>query len=536
MTKRRDFLKSTAATAGVLIAGRLLTPAESLAARLAELAPDDIEKLLMQAIDAMRSAGAIFADARVGRYRRQNISTREQQIVNVVESDTIGIGVRALVRGTWGFAGTRELTPNGVSAAVREAIAIAKANRLPGAEPVVLAPGEKHGRQTWKSSFVTDPWDVALEDKAQLLFKANAEATKVPNVRFVQSSMSFVKEEKHYANTDGSYITQTIVRSDLPFTVTAVSSDNSDFQTRGNVVQPMGRGYEYIVAQDIVGNARLWGEQAAAKLTAQSVQPGAYDLVLHPSHLFLTIHESLAHATELDRVLGHEANMAGTSFMSPPAQKLGQTRLGPDFMNIQGDRSQDGGCATIGYDDDGIRPDKFLIVKNGIFNDYQTTRELAPTLDWWYKRQKLPTKSHGCCHADSWSSQQFQRMPNVSLLPGDKDLSWDDLIAGTDKGIAMLSRGTYSIDQQRYNAQFGAQVCYEIRGGKIVGQLKDVAYQMRTPDFWNALDAVGGKSSNGHGATFNDGKGEPGQSNAVSHFCPPVRVKAQSVINTGRTR
>jgi TldD protein len=301
-------------------------------------------------------------------------------------------------------------------------------------------------------------------------------------------------------------------------------------------VQPIGRGYEYILAQDAVTNARLWAEQAAEKLTAKSVEPGQWDLVLHPSHLFLTIHESLAHATELDRVLGHEANMAGTSFMAPPSQKLGMTRLGPDFMNVQGDRSQEGGCGTIGYDDDGIKPDDFLIVKNGIFNDYQTTRELAPTLDWWYKKQGRPTKSHGCCHADSWSSQQFQRMPNVSLLPGDKDIGWDDLIAATDKGIAMLSRGTYSIDQQRYNAQFGAQVCYEIRGGKIVGQLKDVAYQMRTPDFWNSLDMIGGRNSYGHGATFSDGKGEPGQASAVSHFCPPSRFKNQTVLNTGRTR
>jgi TldD protein len=536
MTKRRDFLKASATAASVIAAGRLLRPAELLAARLEALEPPEIEKLLMQAVDELRSAGATFADARIGRYRRQTISTREQQIVNVVESDTMGIGVRALVRGTWGFAGTRDLTPDGVSATVREALSIARANRLPGAEPVILAPGEKHGRKTWKSSYVTDPWDIALEEKAALLFKANAEAAKVPRVRFVQSGMSFVKEEKHYANTDGSFITQTVVRTDVPFTVTAVASDNSDFQSRGNVVQPIGRGYEYVLQNDIVNNARLWGEQAAEKLGAKSVELGRWDLVLHPSHLFLTIHESLAHATELDRVLGHEANMAGTSFMAPPADKLGKTRLGPDFMNVQGDRSQEGGCATIGYDDDGIKPDDFLIVKNGIFNDYQTTRELAPTLDWWYTSRNLPTKSHGCCHADSWSSQQFQRMPNVSLLPGERDLSWDDLIAGTDKGIAMLSRGTYSIDQQRYNAQFGAQVCYEIRGGKIVGQLKDVAYQMRTPDFWNALDAVGGKSSYGHGATFNDGKGEPGQSNAVSHFCPPVRITNQNVINTGRAR
>jgi TldD protein len=369
-----------------------------------------------------------------------------------------------------------------------------------------------------------------------LLFKANAEAMKVPTIRFVQSAMAFVKEDKFYANTDGSVISQTIIRSDLPFTVTAVAGDNSDSQSRGNAVQPMGRGYEYILAQDLVTNARLWAEQAAEKLQAKGVEPGVYDIILHPSNLFLTIHESLAHPTELDRAMGYEANMAGTSFIAPPRDKLGSLRLGQDLMNLQGDRSQAGGCATIGYDDDGIKPNDFLIVKNGIFNDYQTTRELAPTLDWWYRKQGVATRSHGNCHADSWSSQQFQRMPNVSLLPGEKDTTLDDIIAATDKAIVMYSRGTYSIDQQRYNAQFGAQVCYEVRGGKVVGQLKDVAYQMRTPDFWNSMDMIGGRSSYEMGSTFNDGKGEPGQSSAVSHGCVPSRFRNQTVINTGRTR
>jgi TldD protein len=535
MTKRRDFLKTGAAAAGIVVAGRLLTPADAFA-RLARYENADIEALLLQAVDQLRSGGASFADARIGRYRRQNISTREQQITGVSDTGSMGLGVRALLNGTWGFAATRELTPDGVAAAVREALAIARANRIPGAEPVILTPGQKHGRVTWKSAYTTDPWDVPLEEKAALLFKANAEALKVPTVRFVSTSMSFVKEEKFYANTDGSIISQTIIRSDLPFNATAVASDNSDSQSRSGPVQPMGRGYEYILAQDIGTNARLWAEQAAEKLKARSVEPGLYDIIIHPSILFLVIHESLGHSTELDRAMGYEANMAGTSFLSPPREKLGTFRMGPDFMNVRGDRSEPGACATIGFDDDGIKPDDYLIIKNGIFNDYQTTRELAPSLDWWYKKQGKATQSHGNCHADSWSSQQFQRMPNVSLMPAEKDASLNDIIAATDKGIVMYSRGTYSIDQQRYNAQFGAQVCQEVRGGKIVGQLKDVAFQMRTPDFWNAMDMIGGKSSYELGSTFSDGKGEPGQASAVSHGCVPSRFHRLMVINTGRTR
>ncbi len=540
MPNRRDFLRHTATAAGALAASRILQPSGALARGLLPplVEPESvpIERLLMDAIGAARSGGATFADARIGRYRRQFLNTREQQIINVVDNDTMGIGVRVLVRGTWGFAATRELTTDGVARAVREALAIAQANRLPGAVPVVLAPGERHPRATWKSAYVTDPWDVPIEAKADLLLRANAEARKVENVRFVTSGLQFVKEEKHYANTDGSLIVQTIIRSNVSFVPTAVAADSSDFQARDAVIQPAGRGYEYVLAQDLVGNARKWAEEAAEKLKAKSVEPGRYDLVLHPSHLFLTIHESLAHPTEFDRAMGHEANYAGTSFLAPPREKLGATKLGPEFMNILGDRSQEGGCATIGYDDDGVRPEDFLIIKNGIFNDYQTTREQAPWLDWWYKKQGTSTKSHGCAHADSWSSVQFQRMPNVSLRPGDRDIGWNDIIGATDRGIAIVGRGSYSIDQQRYNAQFGGQVFYEIRGGKIVGMLKDVAYQMRTPDFWNAMDMIGGKSSYEPGATFSDGKGEPGQANAVSHWCVPSRFRNQTVINTGRSR
>jgi TldD protein len=203
-------------------------------------------------------------------------------------------------------------------------------------------------------------------------------------------------------------------------------------------------------------------------------------------------------------------------------------------MNVRGDRSQPSGCATIGYDDEGVKPEDFDIIKSGVFVDYQTTREQAHWLKWWYDKQGRPVRSHGNSNADSWGSVQFQRMPNVSLMPGEKDLSWQDIIAATDRGIAIVGDGSWSIDQQRYNAQFGGQMCYEISGGKTVGLLKDVAYQLRTPDFWNALDMIGGKASYQLGAAFNDGKGEPGQSNAVSHGCVPSRFRQINVINTGR--
>ena len=536
---RRDFIKQTGMAAAAIAATGALTPARSFGGLLrsneVEMPPDDtVRALMMTAINTAKSAGASYSDVRIGRYHNSIVFTREQQIVNTADIDTTGAGVRALVDGTWGFGATKTLTTDGVAAAAREAVAIAKANRIARDQPVQLSPVQSYPNATWKSSFKIDPFTIPIEQRADLLLRANTEALKVKGVKFVNSGLFFVKEERNFASTEGSVISQTIVRVAAPFTVTAVAPDNSDFQTRGNVVAPAGRGWEYILEQDLVGNAPKWAEQAVQKLTAKSVEVGRYDLVLHPTHLWLTIHESIAHPTELDRALGYEANYAGTSFVAPPEKMLGKFRYGPEFMNIQGDRSQEGACASIGYDDEGVKPETFLIIKNGVVNDYQTTREQANWLKWWYDSQGKPTRSHGCSNADSWGTVQFQRMPNVSLLPGKKDMGWEDIIAATDRGIAIEGDGSFSIDQQRYNAQFGGQVFHEIKGGKIVGQLKDVAYQMRTPDFWNSMDMIGGQKSYFMGGAFNDGKGQPGQSNAVSHGCVPSRFRNINVINTGR--
>jgi TldD protein len=538
MNSRRDFLKQSGraavgiAASGVLHSRRVEAGLVSLR-HSDEMPPDDVvRELMMTALDAARSGGASYADVRIGRYRSSTLSTREQQIVNTSDTDSAGAGVRALVDGTWGFAATSRLTKDGVAAAAREAAVIAKANRIARDAPVQPAPATVHEDATWRSAFTTDPFTIPIEQRAELLLRANAAAMAVKGVSFVSSGLQFNREDRSFANSDGSVIVQTVVRSAVPFQATATAP--GDFQTRSNVVAPAQRGWEYVLEQDLVGNAGRWASEAVEKLSAKPVAPGRYDLVLHPSHLWLTIHESIGHPTELDRAMGYEANYAGTSFLAPPERVLGTLRYGPDFMNVQGDRSQPGGCATIGYDDEGVEPEDFLIIRNGIFNDYQTTREQANWLKWWYDRQGRPVRSHGNSNADSWGTVQFQRMPNVSLMPGERDIGWDDLIAATDRGIAIVGDGSFSIDQQRYNAQFGGQVFYEVRGGKIVGMLKDVAYQMRTPDFWNAMDMIGGKASYALGSAFNDGKGQPSQSNAVSHGCVPSRFRQIDVINTGR--
>ncbi len=542
MTDRRDFLKKSAQVAAAVAAanawkatGGVSNAFAAVSTRPLEEIPDStIKELMSAALTTAKSGGAGYADVRIGRQRQNFVFTREQQIQNVVDTDSMGCGIRALVDGTWGFAATRLLTKDGVSAAAKEAVAIAKANRSARDRPVVLTPAPSFPNGTWKSAYTKDPWDISVEEKAALLLKANAEALKVKGVKFIFSGLFFVKEERSYANTDGTVTTQTAVRSWPLMQITAINSDQSDFQNRGNIAAPMGRGWEYVLERDLAGHAPQWGEEAVAKLTAKPVEVGRYDLVLHPSHLWLTIHESIAHPTELDRAMGYEANYAGTSFVAPPEKFLGQCKYGPEIMNIQGDRSQVGCLSTVGWDDEGVKPEPFLIIKKGIVNDYQTTREQASWLDWWYKKEGRETRSHGCSYAQNWDNVQFQRMPNVSLLPGEKEQSYEDLIAATDKGIAIIGDGSFSIDQQRYNAQFGGQVFHEIKGGKIVGPLKDVAYQMRTPDFWNAMDMIGGKKSYEIGGSFFDGKGQPGQSNAVSHGAVPARFRNINVINTGR--
>lgn len=411
----------------------------------------------------------------------------------------------------------------------RAAVEQARVNaRLSGGD-VQLAPVEAYPDGDWYSPIVIDPFEVPVEDKLALLLEANAEALRVDRVRFVNSAIRAERIETTFASTAGSLIRQTVHRTYPTMTITAVAPDRSGFESRSSgEVAPMGLGYEYVERVDLKGRAGPWAEEAAAKLTAKSVEPGEYDLVLHPSHLFLTIHESIGHATELDRALGYEAGFAGTTFLAPPGAVLGTFQFGPEFMNVQADRTQRGALATVGWDDEGVAADSWPIVRDGVLVDYQTTREQAGRIAEFTGNER----SHGCSHAESWQHPQFQRMPNVSLLPGEEGHGIDDLITATDRGILITGRGSYSIDQQRYNFQFGGQVFHEIKDGRIIGMLKDVAYQSRTPDFWNSLDMLGGPHTYELGGTLSDGKGQPPQSNAVSHGCPVARFRAIPVINT----
>jgi TldD protein len=539
---RREFIKST--TAAAAMAGFAAQSSTGRYATDALVAPSpyspivaaepNVKELAMIALDAAKSAGADYADVRFVRNRSQNLSAREQRVSGVSDNETYGFGVRTLVGGAWGFAASRDLTREEASRVAKQAAAQAKANRSALVRPVVLAPAPVVANGSWKSPIEIDPFSIAIEDKVGLLLAANQAALSVKGARFVNSSMFFLREEKTFASSEGSFTVQTIYRTQPAMTVTAVG--NGDFATRdSNEIAPRGLGYEHVRDAKLVENAPKWASEAVQKLSAKSVDVGRYDLVLHPSHLWLTIHESVAHPTELDRAMGYEANYAGTSFVAPPEKVLGTLKYGSELMNIRGDRTQVGSLSACGWDDEGVQPEEFDIIKKGVFVDYHTTREQAPWLDWYYKKTGRPTRSHGCSYAQTWAAVQFQRMPNVSLLPGDKDLGWDDLISATDRGIAIIGDGSFSIDQQRYNAQFGGQSFYEIKGGKIVGMLKDVAYQIKTPEFWASLDMIGGQKSYFLGGAFGDAKGQPVQVNAVSHGSPVTRFRNVNVINTGRT-
>jgi TldD protein len=465
--------------------------------------------------------GASYADIRVSRYRRESIATREKQVQNVSRSTSYGFGLRVLVDGAWGFAATNRVEPAAARAAAEQAVAIARANASLATRKVVLAHADKVVA-AWTSAFKRDPFEVPLDTKIAFLMKLNETALGVAGVSFVNSQVLFVDEQKYFASSEGSRITQRLVRTYPQFTTTAADRASGDFQTRVVVDRAQLVGYEYVEDYPWLQDAEKAGHEVVEKLKAKPVAAGKYDIVVDPSQLFLAIHETVGHSTELDRSLGWEANMAGTSFLK--ASDAGRLRFGATIVNLVGDRTQPGGLATTGYDDEGVKADRWHIVRDGMFVDWQTTRELAPLVG--------QNRSHGCLHSDSWSSVPFPRMPNVSLEPAPTEVTLDDLFSDIKRGLFVVGRGVSSIDQQRYNFQFGGAVIREITNGKLGAIVKDASYQSRTPDFWASCDGLGGPATYKLWGTSADGKGEPGQTNAVSHGCPPARFRQITVLNT----
>ncbi len=517
---RRNFIKTTGVLCG---AAATQLPWELTAA--ADQPAVNRQELATLALARATKLGCSYADIRINNYRHESVFTREQQVLNVSRTHNFGFGIRVLFKGAWGFAASHIVTPQSIRKVTEQAFEIARANSRYQRKPIKLVPAEKVVAR-WKSAFEKDPFGVPMDKKVEFLLKLNELAMQAKGASFVTSGLSFQNEDKFFASTDGSVTEQYIIRT-LPFlTVTAVNRAAGDFQTRSSLAGPKTIGYEYLEDASWTEDARKAGEEAAAKLKAKPVEPGKYDLVLHPSHLWLTIHESVGHSTELDRALLWEADYAGTSFITP--DKTGKLEFGARICNFYADRTQPHGLATVGYDDEGVKAQRWPLVKDGIFVDWQTTRDLAPLIG--------ESKSYGCLHSDSWGSVPFPRMPNVSLEPAKENVSLDDLVGGIDNGILIYGNGSWSIDHQRYNFQFGGQTFWEIKNGKIGEMLRDVAYQSRTPEFWHACDGLGGQGTYELNGAANDGKGEPTQANAVSHGCPVARFRQINVLNTAPSK
>ncbi|MGH9667027.1 MAG: TldD/PmbA family protein, partial [Bryobacteraceae bacterium] len=401
-----------------------------------------------------------------------------------------------------------------------EAVAMARVNATLRQSPIILAPVKAY-RDRWTSPFDRDPFAVPLQEKIDLLRRAAAEIKKERRVHTGLANLNFRSEDKYFASSEGSSIQQYILQTYGHLSGSAVDLSRGLARTRNYVPTQREAGWEYVATMNLMENASRVREEVMEHLSAPPVMAGKKDLVLLPSHLFLTIHESVGHPTELDRALGYEANYAGTSYVTP--DKIG-TRIASNLVTFYGDRTYPGGLATTGYDDDGVKATRFPIVENGLFRHYQTTREQAHLVG--------ETESRGCAFADSWATMPFQRMPNVWLAPGKPDVTLDSLIGSVDDGILIDGRGSYSIDQQRYNFQFGGDAFWQIKGGKKTGMISRVSYQARSPDFWQSCDGIANPSYWEQYGTTGDAKGEPTQINSISHGCSPSRFRQVNVIVT----
>ncbi|MCX7899032.1 MAG: TldD/PmbA family protein [Methylocystis sp.] len=479
---------------------------------------DDLADL---ALREAKRAGAAYADIRLGETRTEYAFARDDRLEQFNESASPGFGVRVLLDGCWGFYSARQLDGQSVAAGVARAIDGARAVKPIQARPIVLERLPAHEGE-WIMPMGADPFEVGSREKADLLLAICASARE-NGADFCWASLSVAREERLFASSFGARIFQSRTRVAPKFRATAIDRVSGRFSSRECLTPARGAGWEYIAGADLVAEAAQAGAEARAKLSAKPLEAGDYDIVIHPTNLWLTIHETVGHATELDRVLGWEANFAGTSFVKPHMR--GKLRFGSPLMTIVADRAQEGGLATIGYDDDGApaQAADFPIVENGVFKNFQMALGQAHYIGL--------ERSNGCAYADSPTAFPIQRMPNISLKPNPEKCSLDDLFAGIENGIYVVGAGSWSIDQQRDNFQFGGQIFYQIKNGKRGELLRDGAYQSRTIPFWRSLDGLGDASTYQLDGTFTCGKAEPIQLAPVSHGAPAARFRKVRVFD-----
>ena len=499
-----------------------MTPSRGIDADFLDLPRHELAEA---ALSAAKAAGATHADLRLHRISTEIIQLRDGELETSVVSHEVGLAVRVIVNGTWGFASHAELAPAVAAEAARRAVHVATTLAALNAERVELAPEPVYTDATWVSDYRIDPFGIPTADKIAVLEEYSGRLLNADGIDHVSAGLTAAKEQTFYADTFGSSITQQRVRVLPSLEAVTVDAAAGTFDSIRTLAAPMGRGWE-AVAGDEVWN---WTDELAQlpallaeKVKAPSVTAGLTDLVIDPTNLWLTIHESIGHATEYDRAIGYEAAYAGTSFATP--DKLGTMRYGSPVMNVTADRTVQHGLASIGYDDEGVAAQSWDLVRDGIFVGYQLDRVFAPRLG--------QPRSNGCSYADSAHHVPIQRMANVSLQPAPEDIGTADLIGRVEDGIYIVGDKSWSIDMQRYNFQFTGQRFFRIRDGRLDGQLRDVAYQATTTDFWNSLEAVGGQSTWWLGGAFNCGKAQPGQVAPVSHGCPSALFRGVNVLNT----
>lgn len=482
-------------------------------------APITATDLARLVIDLIVRAGCEYGDVRFGTYRTQRLYARDRSLSQLSDNVSSGFGVRILLDGAWGFAASPHKTPTEVERIVALAVEIAKGSRLSQQTRVQLAPVEAY-RDTYITPIEIDPFTIPITEKADLLLQLNEQLLSYSEqgIKKAYSFLGFTREDKTFASTEGSLIQQTIYRSYPGFGCSAIAS--GDAQSRNYERPPLNKGYEHINPNDLLSQVERVAQEAIEKVHAPKSPSGIRStLILKPTNLWLTIHESVGHPTELDRVYGYEANFAGTSFAT--TDKLGKLQYAAPWINFKADRTQPGGRGTMGYDDEGVPAQDWYIVKNGVLVDYLTDRETAYRLG--------RPSSNGSAYADSWSSVPMVRIPNLGLEPGPDGGSHTatlaEMIADTEDGILIDGIGSYSIDQQRRNFQFGGDAFWKVEKGKVVGMLKDVTYHSMTTDFWNSVDAIGPASEREQCSTDICGKGEPMQIAQMTHACVPVRVR-----------
>jgi TldD protein len=471
------------------------------------------------AIDLIRQSSCEYGEIRICQYRNQRLSAQDYSLKNLSDNVSSGFGIRLLWRGSWGFAASHRKTKQEITRIISLAIEIARASNLSQKNPIRLAHTEAY-RDTYITPIEIDPFVVPLDEKAELLMAINNGLLrfKGKGVKKAFSFLDFTREQKIFASTEGSLIDQTLYRSYPSFGCTVV--DNGDAQSRKYERHPLNKGYEYIDKKDLLNNIDRVAHEAIEKAKAPNGPTNCRStLILKPTNLWLTIHESVGHPTELDRVFGYESNFAGTSFAT--IDKLGKLQYGAPWINFVADRTQKDGRSTVGYDDEGVKTDSWHLVKDGLLVDYLTDRETAYRLG--------RSHSNGCAYADSWASVPMVRIPNLGLEPGKPNASntatLEQMIENTKDGILIDGDGSFSIDQQRRNFQFGGDAFWKIKNGKIAGMLKNVTYQSMTTDFWNSIDAIGTESELEQCGTNNCGKGEPIQVAQMTHSCVPIRAQ-----------